>query len=290
MEKKCAVFLLLGQSNAVGHGVPMAEEDKISSPMKNVFGLSREKNQSFRMDALQWSGYTSGGMNLGEEQDHTYSVANCLASLWQSHIDGGNAYGLGDLYIVQIAIGAQGVTEGYMWHPEREERLIPGVLGTADISLFPFTMHVLSLLDKSFRQMGREYEVIGLHWRGGENDVTASTEVVERDLFGIYTILFDGFLSMLGRVPVVLHRIACPDRMTDMDPTGEYLCRMHKINGVFERLAERYECVTIYDPTTLPQYVPDVRGNGIFIEDAVHYTPEVNRCVAEKILQDHTNK
>ena len=27
--KKAAVFILLGQSNAVGHGLPMAEEDKI---------------------------------------------------------------------------------------------------------------------------------------------------------------------------------------------------------------------------------------------------------------------
>ena len=290
MEKKCAVFLLFGQSNAVGHGVPMREEDKIFTPLKNVFGLSREKNQSFDIDRLTWSGYTSGGMNLAEEQDHTYSIANCLASLWQSHIDKGNAYDLGDLYIVQIAIGAQGVTKEYMWHPEREKKLIPGALGTVDISLYPFTVHILSLLEKSFRQMGREYEVIGLHWRGGENDVTASTEVVERDLFGIYTTLFDGFFSALGRVPVVLHKIVCPDRMADMDPTGEDLCRMHKINGVFERLAEHYEGVTIFDPTTVPQYVPDVRGNGIFIEDAVHYTPEANRYIAEKILQDHTNK
>ena len=79
-DEKCAVFLLFGQSNAVGHGVPMEEGDKILLPMKNVFGLSREKNQSFDITNLSFSGYTSAGMNLGEEQDHTYSVANCLAS------------------------------------------------------------------------------------------------------------------------------------------------------------------------------------------------------------------
>ena len=77
--KKAAVFILLGQSNAVGHGVPMDERDKIHTPLKNVFGLSRETNQSFENKALTWSGYTSNGMNLAEEQDHTYSVANCLA-------------------------------------------------------------------------------------------------------------------------------------------------------------------------------------------------------------------
>ena len=46
-EKKAAVFMLLGQSNAVGHGVPMEEKDIISVPLKNVYGLSRKKNQSF---------------------------------------------------------------------------------------------------------------------------------------------------------------------------------------------------------------------------------------------------
>ena len=80
-EREAAVFILLGQSNAVGHGVPMDEADKIKEPLRNVFGLSRVHNQSYCNDKLIWSGYTSGGMNLAEEQDDTYSVANCLARL-----------------------------------------------------------------------------------------------------------------------------------------------------------------------------------------------------------------
>lgn len=88
---KKAVFILLGQSNAVGHGIPMAPEDRIEQPLKNVFGLHRDENQSFDVEKLTWSGYTSDGMNLGETQDHTYSVANCLASQWQKKIDDGAA-------------------------------------------------------------------------------------------------------------------------------------------------------------------------------------------------------
>ena len=152
-SKKAAVFILLGQSNAVGHGVPMREEDKILTPMQNVFGLSRDDNQRLDLDQLAWSGYVSYGMNLAEEQDNTYSVANCLAASWQKHIDSGNALGLPDLYIVQIAIGAQGVTDGYMWHPDREKKLVPGKLGTVDISLFPFCEHIFGLLDDSFVKM-----------------------------------------------------------------------------------------------------------------------------------------
>ena len=125
-KKKAAVFILLGQSNAVGHGIPMAEEDIISTPLKNVYGLCREKNQSFENDRLYWDNYVSAGMNLAEEQDNTYSVANCLASLWQKHIDTGNERELGDLYIVQIAIGAQGVTEGYMWNPSYPHKMVSG--------------------------------------------------------------------------------------------------------------------------------------------------------------------
>ena len=59
LSNKAAVFVLLGQSNAVGHKVPMDEKDQIREPLKNVFGLKREDNQSFTNEELCWSGYTS---------------------------------------------------------------------------------------------------------------------------------------------------------------------------------------------------------------------------------------
>ncbi len=280
-NEKCAVFILLGQSNAVGHGVPMKEEDKVLLPMKNVFGLSREKNQSFDNGSLFWQGYTTAGMNLAEEQDNTYSVANCLAKHWQAAIDSGKA--LPDLYIIHIAIGAQGVTRGYMWYPDRPEKILPGKLGTVDISLYPFTEHILSLLDENFRKMGKDYEVMGLHWRGGENDTTVEIEELQAELENIYIRIFDGFKAKIGAYPLVFHKLVCHDRTMDLDPTGEKLRRLHYINRVFESLSERYGA-EIFDATKAPQFIPDVRGNGIFIGDCVHYTPEVNDWVAEQIL------
>lgn len=282
-RKKAAVFILLGQSNAVGHGVPMKEEDVISSPLKNIFGLSREKNQSFDIKRLSWSGYTSFGMNLAEEQDNTYSVVNCLATLWQKHIDKGNEQGLPDLYIIQIAIGAQGITEGYMWHPDREIKLIPGKLGEVNISLYPFAKHIFSLLETSFEEMNMDFEVIGFHWRGGENDATASKEMLEKNLFGIYQRMLEDFCPLLQNPPVILHKLCCPDRMKELG--GEALSNMHFINEVFEGLSEKFDSLEIFDPTKAPQFVPHLRGNGIFIEDAVHFTPEVNSWVAECILK-----
>ena len=82
--KKIAVFMLFGQSNAVGHAMPMDEKDYINVPLKNVFGLNRDPNQSYDITELKFTGYTSFGMNLAETQDNTYSVANCLAKNWQN--------------------------------------------------------------------------------------------------------------------------------------------------------------------------------------------------------------
>ena len=286
-NKKASVFILLGQSNAVGHAIPMAEEDVISVPLENVYGLSREKNQSFEHDKLFWDNYVSAGMNLGETQDNTYSVANQLATLWQKHIDAGNCGGLGDLYIVQIAIGAQGVTEGYMWNPGYPHKLIPGKLGTVDISLLEFSEHILSLIEESFSEMGKEYEIIGLHWRGGENDTSADTD----GLFGVlektYAEIFDRLCAKLDCPPIYLHRLVMRDRTFDLDPTGEKYLKMGLINASFEKICDIFPNASMFDIRRSPLYVPDVRGNGLFMKDMVHYTPEVNLYVAEKILEDH---
>ena len=146
---------------------------------------------------------------------------------------------------------------------------------------------IFSLLEESFAAMDTDYEIIGLHWRGGENDVTAAREVLAEGLEDIYSAMLDEFNRLLKSPPVILHRIVCPDRMNDMDPTGGYLENMAIINGVFDRLAETYENVTVFDPRAYPGYDPRVRGNSLFIEDAVHYTPAVNQWVAKEILRQY---
>lgn len=280
MHKKKAVFILLGQSNATGHGIPMAKDDRIEMPLKNVFGLHRRENQSFDVTKLRWSGYTSEGMNLAETQDHTYSVANCLAALWQKAIDGGKA--LPDLHIIQIAIGAQGVRAGYMWHPDYPKILIPGKLGTVKIALASFTRHIFSLLEESLG----EYEVIGLHWRGGENDAYDPPETVPDAVLPVYRQLLKDWNETLHEPPIVLHRIVAHERYTDRDSSGKQLESMHIINGIFDRLAEEYPNVSVFDVRSCPEYAPDVRGNGLFKEDMVHFTPAVNRWVAQSILEE----
>jgi|GEM_PF-777604 len=289
-RKKAALFVLLGQSNATGYAVPMREDDYINIPMKNVFGLHRRDNQSYDNTELTWSGYTSNGMNLAEEYDHSYSAANCLASLWQEHIDCGNRCSLPDLYIIQISIGAQGVTGNYMWNPDYEKRLVPGPLGTADISLLSFTEHILSLVPDSFEKLGLDYDIIGIHWRGGENDMTEAKEVLENTLEPIYREIFGRLDSLLCSPPIVLHKIVCHDRARDLDPTGLQNENIQYINGVFENLCASCPNVTIFDPQNYPGFIPGIYGNGLFIGDAVHFTEDVNRWTAKCILDGYIQK
>lgn len=290
IRKKAALFVLLGQSNATGYAVPMRKEDFINIPMKNVFGLHRCENQSYDNTELTWSGYTSHGMNLAEEYDHSYSVANCLASLWQEHIDNENRYSLPDLYIIQISIGAQGVTGNYMWNPEYIKRLIPGPLGTADISLLSFTEHILSLVPESFEKLGLDYDIIGIHWRGGENDMSETKEVLENTLEPIYRDILDRLNSLFCAPPIVLHKIVCYDRANDLDPTGVQNENIHYINGVFENLCASFPNVTIFDPQKYPGFIPGVYGNGLFIGDAVHFTEDANKWTAKCILDGYGKK
>ena len=285
MKKDAALFILLGQSNAVGHAVPMKDEDIINNPLKNVFGLSREKNQSFDIQELSWDNYVSFGMNLAEEQDDTYSLANCLAKLWQAKIDGGAD--LPDLHIIQIAIGAQGTTEGYMWYPDYEKKLIPGKLGTVDIALFPFTKKILSLVDCSFKKLGKTYEIIGIHWRGSENDTSATMEYLKENSFGIHKTLFDGFRESLGEcAPIIFHNAVSYDRSREFGE--EHVAKKHFMNDeMIPTICRDLPNMSIFDIRTYPGYLPDVRGNGIYIEDVVHYKPEVNNWVAGVILKDY---
>lgn len=288
-KKNAAVFVLLGQSNAVGHALPMVEEDKVTEPMKNVFGLHRDQNQKMDLKELQWSGYTTGGMNLGESQDHTYSIANCLAKNWQAHVDAGNEKELPDLYILHIAIGAEGVTGNYMWNPDREPVLIPGKLGTVNISLYPFSRQVFSLVDESFKKQDLDYEYVGLHWRGSENDINhiLAGEVSHQAFEEIYFTMMDTFNETLGTPPVVLHEIVAKDRMMDTDPTGEKWQIVGKMNQLFRDLGVKYPNVTTFDVRNFPGYDPSVRGAGMFKDDMIHFTEDVNKWVAQEIFEDY---
>ncbi len=52
-----------------------------------------------------------------------------------------------------------------------------------------------------------------------------------------------------------------------------------------EALAFENENITLFDVRNYPGYISDVRGNGMYMEDVVHYTGETNIWVAGEILK-----
>ena len=285
--KSAAVFILLGQSNASGHAAPMRDEDKITTPLRNVFGLSRAKNQSFDNTELTWENYVSAGMNLGENLDDTYSLANCLAQAWQNEIDTGNRLGLPDLHIIQIAVGSHGVGEKYMWYPDKPKVLVPGTHRTSDIALYSLSKHVLSLVSRSLAELGKHPERVMLHWRGGEEDANHKKEEIELTIPGIYKRIFAGLRESLGLpCDITLHKFRYKERCYAWDPSGESYRSMLYINDLFDSLAAELDDTVCFDIADAPFFETDTPHHGVYSEeDLIHYTERANRYVAEEIIK-----
>ena len=284
---KTAIFMLFGQSNATGHGVPMSEEDIIKEPLKNVWGLNREPNQSFDTERLKFSRYTSYGMNLAENQDNTYSVANCLAKRWQNEIDNGTP--LPDLYVIQISIGGQGVFG--MWSPDREKKLIPGKLSDVNISMYPFSIHILKLLRKHLDDCQIEPDFVGLHWRGGEQEFWQHINNLKNEgrLKNLYKRMIDGWRGALGYdFPVIMHKLNFEFILRGLED-GKHIPSMNFINEVYSDLCNELPSISMLDTLNAPHYNPE-SGYSLFLGDMLHYNPTTNAWVAREIIKDYKEK
>ena len=287
--KKVAIFMLFGQSNAVGHAMPMEEKDIINEPLKNVFGLNREPNQSFDIEELSFTGYTSFGMNLAETQDNTYSVANCLARAWQDEIDAG--VNLPDLYIIHIAIGSQGVTG--MWDPERAPIIVPGILGKCDVSMYPLAIRTLTLLKNYLDKNYLEGDYVGIHWRGGEQETDYAPTKLQEFLKDTYLRIFGGMRQAIGvNAPIVMHYFPFDKVMSqrDKEDGGTRLESMHYINKVFYELADTMENASVFDVRSCPLYDEYAWDCNIFRWDLIHYQGRVNDWVSKEILKEYKEK
>lgn len=284
--KKIAVFMLFGQSNAVGHAMPMEEKDIIKEPLKNVWGLNREPNQSYDTEKLKFTGYTSYGMNLAETQDNTYSVANCLARAWQDDID--NGVNLPDLYIIHIAIGSQGVTG--MWDPKRKPKMIRGKLGDCDISMYPLAIHVLKLFKRYMSENELEPDYVGIHWRGGEQETDYPVSKLQGFLKDTYLEIFNGIRGAIEcDAPVIFHRFPFDKVFANRDKEdgGTRLESMHYINDTFYTLASEMKNARVYDVRECPLYDENAWDCNIFRWDLIHYQGRVNDYVAKEILKEY---
>lgn len=268
------VLLVFGQSNAHGHGTLLPAGERMSVPLKNVWGLDRRENQRYGLRRVTWSGYTSGGMNLGETQDHTCCLATEFTRLWQRAVDAGRP--LCDLYIVQISIGGQGIAEQEkngcnMWYPRRRPVLVPGDLAHVDISLYPLAMQILPLVFSELRQRGKKPVVLGLHWNQWETEAdTGGRAIAEAP--GNYRALFDGFRRAVQMdFPIYLYQ---PLSGVYHNPEGvAALCRL------FAQLSA-VPGFELIDLSRTALWAPGRDDRGIFQEDLVHYSCDTHRWFA----------
>ena len=279
------ILIVLGQSNAQGSTTRLSREMEINSPLKNVYGLSRDDNQAFGLKEVIWSGYTSYGMNLGQKEDHTYCLATEFARGWQERIDKGEK--LPDLYIIHISIGGQGVNEHEslyegkemnMWYPEREKVMDVKDPAQPDISLYPFALEILKLSMDSIYKMGKTPVIIGLHWNQWEAEVDMGGTALE-NAYKTYTQMWDGFREALGmEYPLYLYK---PLSELYNNPKG-----VEKITNVFERFVHERNCVKMLDVSKTSGWRSDTKDHGIFGEDYVHYLPWVHQWFAEKQFEE----
>ena len=277
------ILLVFGQSNAHGHHLPMAPEDRIRTPLANVLGLRQPENQSYRLADAVWSPYTSDGTNLGEIQDHTYCMPNFFAKKWQERCAAAH---LPDLSIIRISIGAQGVTKPYMWNPEYPQILTPGALGTVRIALFPMACQILRCAVSGFRRAGKVHRILALHWIGGEEETGAPPEEL-LGLEALYRRIFTGFFEAAETpFPIRFYKILSRRRSLAM---GEPPENIDGINRVFHHLAGSLPGSGMISAEDFPGWDPQDPQCGIFQPDGVHYTRAVQEWFAQEAFRQITD-
>ncbi len=284
-KNSAPVLIVMGQSNAHAHGTVLPDDEKILTPLGNVYGLSTEYNQAYGLSDVTWSNFVSYDMNLGETQNHTCCLANYFAKMWQAAIDSGK--NLPDLYVIQISVGAQGISEcdGHsrnMWYPMREPIIKPGSLGECDISLYPLATEILSLATMNLMTAGKKPQVIGLHFNQWETECHTGTRALNQAEDN-YSNLFWGFFTALGsgkdgkNIPLRLYR----PLSENFEPS-----RVQKMAEIFQSFSGSLSDCKIIDLTKTDLWNNTPRTHGIFKEDGIHYLPEVHFELAKYQWQE----
>jgi hypothetical protein len=276
-ETDAPILIVFGQSNAHGHKTKLPPGQRMMQPLCNVFGLGREKNQAYDLADVNWNGFLSHGMNLGETQDHTCCLATEFARKWQQQINAGNLLGLPDLYVIQISIGGQGIAAaekfGNMWYRERERILIPGRLFKVNISLYPLAVQILDKAVVNLRNVGKNPRVIGLHWNQWETEVDTGGSAI-LDARENYTKLFAGFREAVGHDFVTY--LYKPLSDVYQNPRG--LAVISRIFTDFARDPAHFHLVDLSRSSLYDENRPD---KGIFQSDLVHYHGAAQKWFAE---------
>ncbi|MFE2722610.1 discoidin domain-containing protein [Kitasatospora sp. NPDC059327] len=275
------VLIVLGQSNAVGSGVPIQDAADVAQckAFGHVKGLDRTNNRVTGAESATWSPYTCAGSNLGKEYNggRSYHVASATALRWERAVTAGVA--LPDLHVIHVAWGSQGIQEASApdnrWWPDRDPTDVE--------SLFPLTVNTIANGLRALREAGKRPRIIGMHWNQWEAEAdarsTISADQVQRAFLGVLGPLqtVTGGTSF----PVFLYR---PRAATKGPIRTQYIT--DALTGLAARPAPNpyrlLDAAQAVSATGTPLYDPAIPRNfGIFY-DGIHYTRAVQEWFADQ--------
>lgn len=200
------ILIVLGQSNSYGHGTALSVAEQITTPMTNVFTLTRTNLYNLTFTDVTWSGMTTLGVNnvatpagstLGA-QDHTVALSSEFARLWQAHITAGNSLGLPNLYVIEAGWGSQGMSMGA---GVTEDRWSPDRSATDVESLFPRITKTVRIAVANLKSQGKNPRIIAVHWNQWETDASTLAPATSGDAAQHnFSRIIEGFNDALGCV------------------------------------------------------------------------------------------
>ncbi|MEJ7139329.1 FG-GAP repeat domain-containing protein [Amphibiibacter pelophylacis] len=288
-QKDAAVLIVLGQSNAEGWTTSLSpSEIAARSNLANVHGLPRGANLKVNAQSITWAPYSVSDSNLGDNYNGGASIhlAGEFAQRWQQAINNGQK--LPDLYVVHIAWGGQGFGPGTgtdnRWSPSRNP---------ADVqSLYPLARRTLALAAQNLIGQGKRVRVIGLHWNQWETDNQAGWMNSAADAQNGFAAQLNGIASALGEAdfPIYLYRPRSTiysrrfygGNLTKFNYIAQGLTQLASSGGKF-RLLDAADAVSATGARLFnPSGAATGERYGIFQDDTVHYTPDVQRWFARK--------
>ena len=278
------ILIVLGQSNSYGHGTLLPAGEQITTPMPNVFTLSRPSLYNLTFTQVSWVGMTTlgehniatpAGSTLGA-QDHTAHLANEFARLWQAHISAGNALGLPNLRVILAGWGSQGMHIGAShnrWAPER---------ASSDVeSLYHRITRTVRLAIADLKAQGFNPRILAVHWNQWETEASATISPANSGLLAQENFgrMVRGFNDALGcdDAPWVFYNPVSRvygdyGRSGGVDTKPEQVRRA--VLGIVAADPSRRR---LMDPTLAPNFTGVGPNFGIFVGDNVHYNATTQR-------------
>lgn len=281
------ILIVMGQSNSYGHNTSLPVGEQITTPMTNVFTLTRASLYNLTFTDVVWSGMTTLGENniatpagsaLGA-QDHTVALSSEFARLWQAHIAGGNSMGLPNLYVIEAGWGSQGIgfnASNNRWAPERS---------SADVeSLYPRITKTVRLAIANIKAQGKNPRIIAVHWNQWETDASATVGAPDAsdNAQHNFSRIIEGFNDALGSqdAPWVFY-YPLSTVFGSFGQSSGIDTRPEKVRKAVLRTVEADPIRRRLIDTRLAPHFTDVSpGFNIFGADAVHYSDVTQKWFA----------